>query len=40
MQFLNYQEKVKASLRGEKYGGKRYKEQLDKIHCVCEGISR
>ena len=32
-QFLNHQEKVKASMNGED-GGKRYKEQLDKIHCV------
>jgi hypothetical protein len=32
-QFLNHQEKVKASASGED-GGRRYKEQLDKIHCV------
>ena len=32
-QFLNYQDKVKESAGGED-GGKRYKEQLDKIHCV------
>ena len=31
--FLNHQEKVKASASGED-GGRRYKEQLDKIHCV------
>jgi hypothetical protein len=31
--FLNYQDKVKASAGGED-GGKRYKEQLDKIHSV------
>ena len=31
--FLDYQDKVKASSGGED-GGKRYKEQLDKIHCV------
>lgn len=31
--FLMYQDKVKASAAGED-GGKRYKEQLDKIHCV------
>ena len=31
--FLNHQEKVKASVDGED-GGRRYKEQLDKIHCV------
>ena len=32
-QFLNYQDKVKESAGGED-GGRRYKEQLDKIHCV------
>ena len=32
-QFLDHQDKVKASASGED-GGKRYKEQLDKIHCV------
>ena len=32
-QFLNHQEKVKASASGED-GGRRYKEQLEKIHCV------
>ena len=32
-QFLNHQEKVRASASGED-GGRRYKEQLDKIHCV------
>ena len=31
--FLDHQEKVKASVGGDD-GGKRYKEQLDKIHCV------
>ena len=31
--FLNHQDKVKASVGGED-GGRRYKEQLDKIHCV------
>ena len=31
--FLNHQEKVKSSASGED-GGRRYKEQLDKIHCV------
>tara|TARA_Y100000389_G_scaffold171747_1_gene179621 strand:+ start:117 stop:833 length:717 start_codon:yes stop_codon:yes gene_type:complete len=31
--FLNHQDKVKASASGED-GGRRYKEQLDKIHCV------
>ena len=31
--FLDHQEKVKASVDGED-GGRRYKEQLDKIHCV------
>ena len=40
-QFLAHQEKVRASINGEgKDGGRRYKEQLDKIHCVCEGVSR
>ena len=33
MQFLDHQDKVKASAGGED-GGKRYKDQLDKIHCV------
>ena len=32
-QFLNHQEKVRASVSGED-GGRRYKEQMDKIHCV------
>ena len=32
-QFLTYQDKVKESAGGED-GGRRYKEQLDKIHCV------
>jgi len=32
-QFLDHQEKVKASVDGED-GGRRYKEQLDKIHSV------
>ena len=31
--FLDHQDKVKASVGGED-GGRRYKEQLDKIHCV------
>jgi len=31
--FLDHQDKVKASVVGED-GGRRYKEQLDKIHCV------
>ena len=31
--FLNHQDKVKMSAGGED-GGRRYKEQLDKIHCV------
>ena len=31
--FLDHQEKVKASVGGED-GGRRYKDQLDKIHCV------
>ncbi len=34
--FLNHQEKVKESASGED-GGRRYKEQLDKIHCVVSG---
>ena len=32
-QFLDHQDKMKASGSGED-GGRRYKEQLDKIHCV------
>jgi len=32
-QFLNHQEKIRASVSGED-GGRKYKEQLDKIHCV------
>ena len=32
-EFLDHQDKVKASVGGED-GGRRYKEQLDKIHCV------
>jgi hypothetical protein len=32
-QFLNHQEKIRASASGED-GGRKYKEQLDKIHCV------
>ena len=32
-QFLDHQERVKASASGED-GGRLYKEQLDKIHCV------
>ena len=35
-QFLDHQDKVKASGSGED-GGRRYKEQLDKIHCVISG---
>jgi len=31
--FMNHQEKVRASESGQD-GGRRYKEQLDKIHCV------
>ena len=31
--FLNFQDKVKASAGGED-GGKLYKDQLDRIHCV------
>ena len=31
--FLDHQDRVKASVGGED-GGRRYKEQLDKIHCV------
>jgi hypothetical protein len=31
--FLNHQEKIRASASGED-GGRKYKEQLDKIHCV------
>jgi hypothetical protein len=31
--FLNHQEKIRASASGGD-GGRRYKEQLDKIHCV------
>jgi len=33
LQFLDHQDRVKASVGGED-GGRRYKEQLDKIHCV------
>ena len=33
LNFLNFQDKVQASAGGED-GGKLYKEQLDKIHCV------
>ena len=32
-QFLDHQDRVKASVEGGD-GGRRYKEQLDKIHCV------
>ena len=32
-QFLDHQDRVKASVGGDD-GGRRYKEQLDKIHCV------
>ena len=35
-EFLDHQEKVKSSASGED-GGRRYKEQLDKIHCVVSG---
>ena len=34
--FLDHQEKIKTSASGED-GGRRYKEQLDKIHCVISG---
>ncbi len=34
--FLNHQERVKESVDGQD-GGRRYKEQLDKIHCVVSG---
>jgi hypothetical protein len=34
--FLDHQEKVKSSASGED-GGRIYKEQLDKIHCVVSG---
>ena len=34
--FLNHQDRVKSSVGGED-GGRRYKEQLDKIHCVISG---
>ena len=33
LRFLNHQDKVKESATGTD-GGRRYKEQLDKIHCV------
>jgi len=33
LNFLNHQEKIKASAGGED-GGKLYKDQLDRIHCV------
>ena len=35
-EFLDHQERVKSSASGED-GGRRYKEQLDKIHCVVSG---
>jgi len=35
-EFLDHQDKVKSSASGED-GGRRYKEQLDKIHCVVSG---
>ena len=35
--FLDHQEKVKASADGED-GGRRYKEQLDKIHSVVTNL--
>jgi len=34
--FLDHQDRVKSSVSGED-GGRRYKEQLDKIHCVISG---
>ena len=34
--FLDHQDRVKSSVGGED-GGRRYKEQLDKIHCVISG---
>ena len=34
--FLNHQERIKTSASGQD-GGRRYKEQLDKIHCVISG---
>ena len=36
-QFLDHQEKVKASVDGED-GGRRYKDQLDKIHSVVTNL--
>ena len=36
-QFLDHQDKVKASVGGGD-GGRRYKDQLDKIHCVVTGV--
>ena len=35
--FLDHQDKVKSSSEGED-GGRRYKEQLDRIHCVITSI--
>jgi len=34
--FLDHQDRVKSSVGGDD-GGRRYKEQLDKIHCVISG---
>ena len=39
LRFLNHQDKVKASADGED-GGRRYKEQLDKIHLVVSMCQR
>ena len=36
-QFLDHQDKVKASAGGED-GGRRYKDQLDKIHSVVTNL--
>jgi len=38
-EFLDHQNKVQASASGED-GGRRYKEQLDRIQGVCEDITR
>ena len=35
--FLNHQDKVKESMGGED-GGRRYKDQLDKIHSVVTNL--
>jgi len=37
LQFLDHQDKIKASVGGED-GGRRYKEQLDKIHSVVTNL--